>query len=127
MRHEDLKLAIRSRQHWQGNTDGTPAPCALLADLEAFLTYLETNGITPGDAIMECPACGQHHRWTLIRELLDHALALPLPRHTSLTTWAEGRRQELHELYGGEAGYRKFNASAEAFFASVNAKKVYRP
>ncbi len=127
MKREDWNLGIRTRQYWRGEADGTPHPCALIANLDEFLVYLETQGIAPGDAIMECPACGQHHRWTLIRELLDHALTIPPPRHTRLVAWAEARRDELREIYGGKEGYEKFCAAAEAYFAKTNGNDVYRP
>lgn len=127
MRHEDWQLAVESRQHWQGAAGSTPPHCSLLANLDALLAFLEAAGITPGDAIACCPACQQQHRWVLIKELLICALEVQPRRNSRLLEWADHSLEEVRELYGGDEGYRKMRVAADAYFARIGAKDVYRP
>ena len=127
MRHEDWQLAVESSRHWQGAAGTTPPHCSLLANLDALLAFLEEAGITPGDAIACCPACKQDHRWVLIKELLIYALDVQPRRNSKLLEWADQSLEEVRELYGGDEGYRKMRTAADAYFAKIGAKDVYRP
>ena len=106
------------RQHWQGNTDGTPAPCAVGGSQPSSPTY-RTNGITPAmPSPWEYPACGQHHRWTLIRELLDRAR----PAYRATPVSRPGRRPAPGtpmSCMAAEAGHRKFKSAGPSSPAST--------
>jgi hypothetical protein len=127
MRHEDWQLAVESSRYWQGAAGATPPRCSLLANLDALLAFLEEAGITPGDAIAFCPACKHDHRWVLIKELLIYALDVQPRRNSKLLEWADQSLEEVRELYGGDEGYRKMRTAADAYFAKIGAKDVYRP
>lgn len=127
MRIEDHKLAVESASHWHQDAPAAPPPCALLADLDALLSHLEANHITPGNVIDVCPACGKEHRWALIKELLLRALDVQPRRSSPLLEWADRSLDEVRALYGGNAGYRKMRGEAEAYFRKIGAKDVYTP
>lgn len=127
MRRQDLQLAIEMRARWHGKGPSRPPRSTLLANLDEFLAYLDSTDIRPGDAIGCCPACGEDHRWVLIKELLILALEVPPRRSSPLLEWADHSLDEVRELYGGEEGYRKMREAAEAYFKKIGANKVYTP
>ena len=101
MRSEDFNLATLLRDHWQhGNTDAPAGICTLIGDADALLDFLEANHIRPSDAIDHCPACGQMHRWTLLRILLEFVVAVRPSCSGALPDWTRARLEEERTLPG---------------------------
>ena len=128
MRSEDFNLATLLRDHWQhGNTDAPAGICTLIGDADALLDFLEANHIRPSDAIDHCPACGQMHRWTLLRILLEFVVAVRPSCSGALPDWTRARLEEEYAEYGGREGYQAFCSKADDYFKRIGAKDVYRP
>ena len=128
MRGEDCTMATILRDHWQGKqTPPDVTLCPLLADLDRLLAYLDEQGFKPGDAMLPCPECGDHHRWTLLRDLMENALDITPRRHSKLLEMVDARLESVRQLYGGKSGYDEMREYAEKFFARVNADHTYRP
>ena len=126
MRGQDWDLAIALRDHWLGvDTPLDAKLCPLLADLDGLLAYLDEQGITPGDALLPCPVCGDHHRWALLRKLMEHALDIQPARHSKLLAMVNRSLDVVRDLYGGEEGYQRYKQGAEEFFAKVDAGQKY--
>jgi len=126
MRAIDLNLAQLVVRIWRGEATAPAGCCALLANLDQCLAYLDAAGIRPGDAIDACPGCGQDHRWTLLRSLIEHALDLRPANRTRLMREVDALLAPEREHFGGEEGLKRYRAAAEAYFAAVDAKHVYR-
>lgn len=126
MRVADLNLARVVVSVWRGEATAPAAWCPLLCDLDRFLAYLDAAGIHPGDAIAVCPCCGQDHCWRLLRSLVEDALDLRPGNRTRLMREVDALLAPDRECFGGEEGLKRYRAKAEAYFAAVGAKHVYR-
>ncbi|MFZ4539032.1 hypothetical protein [Propionivibrio sp.] len=125
MRSIDSNMAIAVRNHWHGVETPGITLCPLLADLDRLLIHLDAVGMTPGDALLPCPECGDYHRWMLLKELLIFALDATPPRHSKLLAVVNGNLDEVRAMYGGADGYRKYKKDAAEFFARVGAGNNY--
>jgi hypothetical protein len=126
MRADDLKLAQTVTRIWRGEAAVPSGCCVRLAHRDQCLAYLDAAGLRPGDAISQCPGCGKDHRWALLRSLLVQALALRPAHRTRLMSEVEALLTPERERFGGEEGLKRYRAAAQAFFAKVNAKDIYR-
>lgn len=121
MRAIDWNLSIAVVNHWNGKLNPSVKLCPLLADLDRLLQYLEATRLKPGHAIDKCPQCGEEHRWTLLKELLIHALDLrPAHQHPLLES-VDRSLDSVRKLYGGDAGYKAMKKGAEEYFAKLGA------
>lgn len=122
MRQSDWNLAIALKNHWQRNVTPAPELCPLLADLDRLLVYLDAEGIRPGDALSQCPECGDEHRWALFKELMHHALEIRPSNQSKLLETVEMDLAEVYEMYKGKEGYRAMRKAAAEYFANVGNK-----
>lgn len=119
MRATDYQLTSLIRRHWAGDTQ--PGLCPLLSNLPALLQYLDARDFKPGDAIMVCPECGDHHRWTFLRELMFAALDIRPKIESTILVRVDRSLDGVRADFGGEEGYREYLRKAEAYFAKVGA------
>ncbi len=128
MRSEDYQMAQVIKFHWHGIDTRGISLCPLLADLGKLLTYLDTNKIRPGDAIMRCPECGDDHRWVLLRDLMEFALDIkPKNQWTPLMKAVDDLLEPVRKAYGGDAGYRTMTIAADDFFTGLDAGNKFGP
>lgn len=127
MRRKDWDAALAVRDHWN-DPDANEAPtCVLFKSLDTFLQGIVRLRIYPGNAISQCPFCGEEHRWSLLKQILIFGIDMrPRGDNRVLDAFYESLSEE-RELYGGEDGYRKMRQKAEEFFSSHPTGDVYLP
>jgi hypothetical protein len=119
MRGIDCQLAQIAEYHWMGFEHPNIPLCPLLADLDKLLVYLDDIGLTPGYAVNPCPACGEEHRWALLKHLMISALRLRPATRSRLLGLVDTNLEPVRALYGGEEGFQAMRAGAAEFFAKV--------
>jgi hypothetical protein len=119
MRAADFDLACAVRDHWLNVPGRNREICPAMLDLDGFLAFLDQQGIKPGHAIMVCPACGQHHRWSLLREILTWALGIQPRRTSPLLEMIDRSLDGEREQSGGEEGRRQHKKEAEQYFSKI--------
>lgn len=119
MRATDYQLTSLIRRHWAG--DKQPRLCPLLSNLPALLQYLDARDFHPGDAIMVCPECGDHHRWTFLRELMLAALDIRPKMESVILERVDRSLDSVRAEFGGEERYREYLRKADAYFAKIGA------
>lgn len=87
----------------------------------------ENNVIADRPILPKCPKCGEEHRWSFIRALLQYALTIEPARHSALLEQVDRNLDSARVLYGGDQQYREMMKAAEEFFAKVDANSVNRP
>lgn len=127
MRGQDWNMAMALKTHWEGGDTLGIDLCPLLANLDGLLKYLEDNSVRPGINIPKCPDCGEEHRWSFIRTLLENALDIKPARQSALLEAVDRKLGGVRAMYGGDEGYRKMVKASEEFFATVKVDNVYRP
>jgi len=127
MRGQDFNMAIALKKHWQGEASPGVDLCPSLEDLDGMLKHLDNIGLKPGNSIQKCLGCGEEHRWSLIRTLLQNALDIEPVRHSALLEQVDRSLDSTRALYGGDKQYREMIKASEEFFAKVQVDSVYRP
>ncbi len=127
MRGQDFNMAIALKKHWQGDATSGVDLCPLLENLDGMLKHLDDIGLKPGNNMPKCPSCGEEHRWSFIRTLLQNALNIEPGRHSALLEQVDRSLDSTRALYGGDKQYREMLKASEEFFARVKVDSVYRP
>lgn len=127
MRSIDWNLAIAVKKFWMGKEVAGVELCPLLANRENLVKFLDEAGIRPGLAVAKCPACGDEHRWVLIKLLMEQALEMQPVGGSALLAAVNKKLEEEQAFYGGKEKYQEMRKGAEEFFAKIDAKDVYSP
>lgn len=127
MRGQDWNMAMALRKHWEGGATTGIDFCPLLENLDGLLKYLDDINLKPGINIPKCPGCGEEHRWSFIRTMMQNALDIKPARKSALLEAVDRKLDEVRAMYGGDDGYRKMVKASEEFFTKVKADNFYRP
>jgi hypothetical protein len=127
MRSQDWNMAMALKKQWEGGDTPGVKLCPLLENLDGLLKYLDDIGLKPGINIPKCPDCGQEHRWSFIRTMMQNALDIKPARKSALLEAVDRKLDGVRAMYGGDKGYREMIKASDEFFARVKADNVYRP
>ncbi len=126
MRGIDYNMAVSLNSHWQGKATPNVVLCPLLSDLDGLITYLDEIKFKPGHSVDPCPECGEEHRGALMSAIMLNATMLRPNSTSPLLGYYAKKIEATSALYGGKEGYNKYCEEADKFFATLNAKDVYR-
>ena len=108
MRGIDYATATAIRDLWHGKEIPPDLTlCPLLVNLDRLLAYLDEQDFRPGDAILPCPDCGDHHCRALLRALIEYALNVTPQRHSKLLSMVDANLEPVRQLYGGKTATKR--------------------